>query len=143
MRSRKKFSKSGMYRPLRGVKVRPTRQFSPVLETKAGVKVRSKYEVRCADYLYTNGIQFQYEPLMLLKGRQFRPDFYLPEYNLFLEICGYGHMPYYRDRTGHKQRLYNELGLRSAFIHYNGKGSLEELVSEELKKWDQFSTSGV
>ena len=130
-----RFRKKGLYSRPRGTRLPRKQKFQAELATDSGVKVRSKYEKTCADFLHASGIEFQFEPLMLLKGRQFRPDFYLPEYNLFLEICGYGHMPYYRSRMRHKQRLYDELGLRSAFIHYDGKGSLEELIRCELKKW--------
>jgi hypothetical protein len=137
MRPKKKYMKSGKHSPLRGVRVTRSKRFRAVLNTKSGVKVRSKYERVCADYLSKEGIRFQYEPLMLLGARQVRPDFYLPDFNLFLEICGYDHMPYYRSRTARKRRLYRELGLRSAFIHYDGKGSLEELIHKELERWSE------
>ena len=73
------------------------------------------------------------EPLILLDERQYRPDFYLPDYDLFLEICGYGHMPHYNDRTAHKMRIYHKHNLQAIFIYYNGKGSLEELIAKELQ----------
>jgi hypothetical protein len=135
MLKRKRHKKSGKYSPLRGIRVPRKRRFGPVLETESGVKVRSQYEKRCADYLFRNEIKFQYEPLMLLGGRQFRPDFFLPEYNLFLEICGYGHMPFYRDHTAHKQLVYRERGLQSIFLHYEGKGSLETKIRTELARF--------
>lgn len=120
---------------MRGIRVPRKRRFEPVLETESGIKVRSQYEKRCADYLFRNKIEFQYEPLMLLGGRQFRPDFFLPEYNLFLEICGYDHMPFYRDRTAHKRRLYHKQGLRSVFLHFEGKVSLEAEIQSELSRF--------
>ncbi|MCP4580025.1 MAG: hypothetical protein GY839_00295 [candidate division Zixibacteria bacterium] len=69
---------------------------------------------------------------MILEGRQFRPDFYLPDYNLFVEICGFGHMPFYRDRQAEKQHLYDKHKMKSVFIHYEGRGSLEKLIREKL-----------
>lgn len=109
------------------------RRFEPVIDTNAIVKVRSNYEKQCAEYLYQNNIEFQYEPLMLLSGKQFRPDFYLPEYNLFVEICGYNHMPYYRDRIALKRQIYDKHKMSAAFVHYDGKGSLEKLLREKLE----------
>ncbi len=135
MLNRRRHKKSGKYSPLRGIRVPRKRRFEPVLATESGVKVRSQYEKRCADYLFSNKIEFLYEPLMLLGGRQFRPDFFLPEYNLFLEICGYDHMPFYRDHTAHKQQIYGKQELRSVFLHYKGKSSLETKIRTELVKF--------
>ncbi|MEW5924691.1 MAG: hypothetical protein AB1746_11950 [Candidatus Zixiibacteriota bacterium] len=106
------------------------RRFEPKIATKSGINVRSKYEKKCADFLFENNIEFQYEPLILLAGKQYRPDFYLPSQNVFLEICGYNHMPFYVDRTSFKKQLYDKHNLKAIFIYFNGKGRLEE----ELKK---------
>jgi hypothetical protein len=70
---------------------------------------------------------------MLLNGRQFRPDFYLPDYNLFIEICGYNHQPYYRDRTNLKQRIYEKSGLNAVFINHDGKGRIELKLEKFLE----------
>jgi hypothetical protein len=104
----------------------------PTFSTSANIKVRSQYEKKCAEYLKKRNIKFVYEPLILLAGRQYRPDFFLPEYDLFLEICGYNHMPFYNNRTAFKKRLYQKHNLRAIFIRYNGKGSLDELIQKEL-----------
>jgi len=58
--------------------------------TSSGIKVRSSYERTCADLLTANDVEFQYEPLMLIGGKQFRPDFYLPAQNLFIDYNGRG-----------------------------------------------------
>lgn len=73
---------------------------------------------------------------MLLGGRQFRPDFYLPDFNLFIEICGYNHQPYYRDRRIYKEQVYKKQGLRAIFVNHNGIGSLEEKIKEQLRPFD-------
>jgi len=108
----------------------------PSVETSFGLKVRSQYEKEAAEYFKQNNIEFQYEPLMLIGGRQFRPDFYLPGSNLFIEICGYNHMPHYRDRINEKKRLYQNHGLKAVFIDYDGKGSLKKLLTYKLAEND-------
>ena len=133
MRMRLRFKKTGKPHPPRGVRLPRTRRFEPELETRSGAKVRSHYEKRCADFLHSRRIRFIYEPVILLDERQYRPDFYLPDYDLFLEICGYGHMPYYNDRVAHKMRIYHKYGLQAVFIFYSGTGSLEDLVAGELE----------
>jgi DNA helicase IV len=50
-----------------------------------GTKVRSKSEQFIADWLYRHSIKYVYEPLLIVKDFSFRPDFYIPEANLYLE----------------------------------------------------------
>jgi len=121
-----------MSRPRRGVRLKREKPFDTHLDTKAGIKVRSKAERVTANFLFSNNIRFQYEPLILLGERKFRPDFYLPDYDLFLEICGYTHMPYYNDRSHSKEMVYKMHGLNAIFIHYTGRGSLRQILREEL-----------
>lgn len=80
------------------------------------VPVRSSHEKLCVEFFKEHSIDYVYEPLLLLSGRQFRPDFYLPQFGLFLEICGYVHMPFYRDRLEEKRKVYEAQGLRVLFI---------------------------
>jgi len=131
---RKRLKKDGIHVIPSGLKLARRRKFEAVIPV-GGAKVRSNYEKKTAEYLDKNKIKYQYEPLILLDGRQYRPDFYLPEYNLFLEICGYGHMPFYSDRIAFKEEMYKKNRLKAVFIHYNGKGSLEELIKIELEKF--------
>jgi len=104
----------------------------PRIETKSGHKVRSELERICANALHAAGIEFQYEPLMLLAGRQFRPDFFLPKENLFLEICGYVHMPHYRDRMEEKRQLYRDQGLKALFVTARNPSELRRILPSEL-----------
>jgi len=135
MYKRKRLKKNGQPGRLRGTRLPRKRQFEPVIETSAGIRVRSNYEKSCAEYLHQNNIEFLFEPLMLLSGKQFRPDFYLPEYDLFLEICGYNHMPFYRDRIAFKRQIYDKHKMLAVFINYDGKGLLEKLMREKLEKF--------
>jgi len=131
---RKRLRKDGKHAYPSGLKLARRRKFEAVIPVGSS-KVRSNYEKRCAEYLDMNNIKYQYEPLILLDGRQYRPDFYLPDYNLFLEICGYRHMPFYSDRIERKQMIYKKNRLKAVFISYNGRGSLEKLIESELEKF--------
>lgn len=53
--------------------------------TLNGTKVRSKSEQFIADWLYRHSIRFEYEPLLNVKDFYFRPDFYIPDANLYIE----------------------------------------------------------
>jgi len=53
--------------------------------TLNGTKVRSKSEQYIADWLYRHSIKFEYEPNVNFKDFDFRPDFFVPEANLYIE----------------------------------------------------------
>ncbi len=53
--------------------------------TLNGTRVRSKSEQSIADWLYRHSIRFEYEPLLNIKDFSFRPDFFIPEANLYIE----------------------------------------------------------
>lgn len=62
-------------------------------ETLKGENVRSLEEVMIANFLYLNGIEYEYEKLYPFESndpyrKQYRPDFYLPEYDIYLEHFG-------------------------------------------------------
>ena len=69
--------------------------------------VKSNEELIIANYLFTNGINYEYErPYEIETGtidkRQYTPDFYLPEYNVYLEHFGIdksGKTPQYDKET--------------------------------------------
>jgi len=113
---------------------RPLRMVKPESHPVAAGEraVRSEIERSCVALLEKHQIRFQYEPLLLLQGRQYRPDFYLPEYRLFVEMCGYGHMPHYRSRLSWKKKLYEEAGLKAVFIEASSTTAARRKLSELL-----------
>ena len=50
-----------------------------------GTKVRSKSEQFIADWFYRHNIKYEYEPELNVKDFPFRPDFYIPVANLYIE----------------------------------------------------------
>jgi DNA helicase-4 len=57
----------------------------PRYTTLAGDQVRSKSERMIADWLYAHDIKYVYEPKLNLRDFPFKPDFYIPEADLYLE----------------------------------------------------------
>lgn len=53
--------------------------------TLKGEKVRSKSERDIADWLYRHNIKYVYEPEINIKDFSFKPDFYIPPANLYIE----------------------------------------------------------
>jgi DNA helicase IV len=50
-----------------------------------GTKVRSKSEQFIADWFYRHSIKYEYEPKLNIKDFDFRPDFFIPEANLYID----------------------------------------------------------
>lgn len=68
----------------------PNRKGAPVYGGKFytslnGTRVRSKSEQYIADWLYRHNIKFEYEPRVNFQDFDFKPDFFIPEANLYLE----------------------------------------------------------
>lgn len=53
--------------------------------TLKGTMVRSKSEQYIADWLFRHSISYEYEPKINIKDFEFKPDFFIPDANLYLE----------------------------------------------------------
>lgn len=95
--------------------------------------VRSQFEKKAISFFEENNIKFRYEPLMLLDGKQYRPDFYLPELNLFVELCGMNHMVYYKNRQEFKKQIYQKNNLKAIFINCSNISEVIPRLKEALK----------
>jgi hypothetical protein len=69
---------------------RPRKQYGGPALTQQGVVVRSNSERRIADYFSQNSIRYVYEePAMGRRRRRIsRPDFFLPDYDVYVEFWG-------------------------------------------------------
>ncbi|WP_160848606.1 UvrD-helicase domain-containing protein [Pontibacillus yanchengensis] len=61
--------------------------------TLSGEKVKSLEEVMIANFLFLNGVNYQYEEAYKYSTsdayrRQYKPDFYLPDYDIYIEHFG-------------------------------------------------------
>lgn len=72
--------------------------------TKNGVLVRSPGEMEIANFLYDQGIEFEYEKKIVVNGYPLRPDFYLTKYKVYIEYFGMRD-PHYRRSAWHKRLL--------------------------------------
>jgi DNA helicase-4 len=58
------------------------------LDTIQGEKVKSVEELTIANFLYLNGIEYEYEKAYPFGETVYRPDFYLKDYDIYLEHFG-------------------------------------------------------
>lgn len=61
---------------------------NPDLNTMNGERVRSVEELMIANYLYLNGIEYEYEKPYPYGPAMYRPDFFLSDYHIYLEHFG-------------------------------------------------------
>lgn len=99
--------------------------------TLNGTKVRSKSEQYIADWLYRHSIKFEYEPNVNFSDFDFRPDFYIPEANLFLEHVSDKSYP-----TKDKEEQFKKANklLVKTFEHQTQDSALFNLVLERIIK---------
>jgi len=57
------------------------------IPTESG-RVRSRAERRLANFFKNQGIDYEYESTLSLEGKEFSPDFYLPDYGVYVELWG-------------------------------------------------------
>lgn len=61
---------------------------NPNLNTMNGERVKSVEELMIANFLYLNGIEYEYERPYPYGSAMYRPDFFITDYNLYLEHFG-------------------------------------------------------
>jgi len=114
---------------------------SPQL-TINGETVKSGGERLIADYFHEHDIKYEYEkPANDSSNRRIsRPDFYLPEYDVYVEYWGMVNAEERRKRQEYvrgmewKMARYSENGLRFISIYPEDLGDLDSIFKAEMKK---------
>jgi DNA helicase-4 len=124
------------------------------IQTLSGIYVRSMEELRISDILFLAGVNFEYEK-EYPHNKNYNPDFYLPDYDLYLEHFGVdrdGEVPeffesrnrgvsaseeYLKDMEW-KRELHKKHNTKLAQTYsYNfSDGNFEESLMSELKGFD-------
>ena len=116
-------------------------------QTMSGDKVRSLQELAIANYLYLHGIKFHYErPYEVRtetrKYRQYRPDFYLPDYGIYIEhqaLDESGNPPPrfrgYREKVEWQRRTHRDNGTKliETYSWQHRQGILFDVLAEQLE----------
>ena len=117
---------------------KPTRRSDLKFPSKGGIKVRSKSEQMIADLLEELHIPYRYEPLLLINGTAYYPDFaiMLPD-NSIVILEHFGRMDdegYIADMLN-RIKAYNKVGIligRNLFMSFENDTSDERLAKEVL-----------
>ncbi len=122
------------------------------VRTLKNERVKSLEEVMIANFLFLHGVAYEYErPYPFAGGdltrKAYRPDFYLPEYDIYIEHFGInrtGRLPWlspieekkYQEEMQWKRQLHRKNGttLRETYSYYVQEGRLQEKLDELLQK---------
>lgn len=110
-------------------------ELNKIIRAKDGTLVQSDGERRVADYLNAHSIAYRYdERIRIVEGCAIRPDFYLPEFDVYIEYWGMDTADY---KIGmlKKQKLYQQQGKRLLSLHFSEKDRLEETLTAKLDRY--------
>jgi len=107
-------------------------ELNKTIETRSGTLVQSDGERIISDYLHSRCISFRYdERIRLIEGYAIRPDFYLPEYDVYIEYWGMDTLDY-KIGMMKKQKLYQMEGKKLISLYFKDKTRLTEILREKL-----------
>ena len=110
-------------------------ELNKTIRTKDGTFVQSGGERRIADFLNRNGIVYRYDERMrIIDGYAVRPDFYLQEFDVYIEYWGMDTTDY---RIGmlKKLKLYQQQGKKLISIHRKDKAQLTDVLRQKLSRY--------
>jgi len=62
------------------------------------------------------------------------PDFFLPDFNIYIEFFGWSHIPTYQDKVNEKKSVYRRNNVKCIYLYHKESKYLEENLEKELKK---------
>lgn len=105
------------------------------LRTTDGVAVQSRGERRIGDWLAARAINYVYDERMVIAGDlAIRPDFYLPEFDVYIEYWGMN-TPEYVANMEKKRFLYRRDHKKLISLSYRDLDRLEELLELKLSRY--------
>jgi len=108
-------------------------ELNKTIATQDGTVVQSQGERRIADWLTTHGITYRYDAKFRIIGEfQIRPDFYLPEVDVYIEYWGLS-TPQYKMSMYKKQTLYQQEGKRLISVYPADLPHLDALLRTKLQ----------
>lgn len=107
--------------------------------TLKGEPVYSKGEKNIADFLYKSNIKYKYEAPIRLDGIDYKPDFFLPDYLIYIEYLGMINKPEYAYQAQLKKIAYYKHHLDVIYIipqHFN-------YIETIINQWIQYKTGKI
>jgi DNA-directed RNA polymerase subunit RPC12/RpoP len=105
------------------------------IQAQDGTFVQSDGERRIAEWLTAKELTYRYdERIRIIEGLAVRPDFYLPEFDVYIEYWGMDTADYLAGMY-RKKKLYAETGKKLISIYRADKPRLGEILQAKLAKY--------
>ena len=105
------------------------------LRTVDDVAVQSQGERRIGNWLAAHGIAYEYdERFLIARDTRIRPDFYLPEHDLYIEYWGMD-TPEYVENMRKKRFLYQRARKKLISLSFRELPRLESALGEKLSRY--------
>ena len=103
--------------------------------TPDDVAVQSRGEKRIGDWLLQKKIEYVYDERYRIAGDvSIRPDFYLPEFDLYIEYWGMQEQDYLA-RKSEKKFLYQRAGKKLISLDWRDLENIEAILEEKLSRY--------
>lgn len=110
------------------IKISFRRKYGRKGYTRKGEYVKSRAEKIIADYLLSRGVRYRYEQPVC----GYRPDFYLPDYDAYIEFWGLPNLPQYRDKMNKKKAVYASNGVKVIDVYSKDLNHLNGVIGRRL-----------
>lgn len=108
-------------------------ELNKTIHAANGTVVQSDGERIIAEELAALGLVFRYDNrFRIVKGYAIRPDFYLPEFDLYIEYWGMEDNLDYQIGMREKKKLYQQAGKKLISLHAHEKPRLRDALWEKL-----------
>lgn len=110
-------------------------EISKTIVVRDGTLVQSDGERRIAEWLTAHDLGYRYDSkYRIIREFQIRPDFYLPELDVYIEYWGLD-TPQYKMSMHKKQMLYQQEGKRLVSVYPKDLPDLGRLLTTKLRHW--------
>jgi hypothetical protein len=110
-------------------------EINKTITARDGTLVQSRGERLIADWLTAHGITYRYDAkFRIIAEFQIRPDFYLPEQDVYIEYWGLD-SPQYKMSMYKKQMLYQQEGKRLISVYPKDLPVLNELLCGKMASY--------
>ena len=110
-------------------------EINKTIEARDGTVVQSEGERRIANWLTAHSIAYRYDAkFRIIAEFQIRPDFYLPELDVYIEYWGLD-TPQYKMSMYKKQILYQQEGKRLISVYPQDLPVLDRLLADKLRRY--------
>lgn len=102
-----------------------------------GDYVRSKAEREIDNFFFENRIWHIYEPEYICKDKKkYYPDFFLPDYNLYIEYFGGSEEKYLKKKKEKIKKFSEEQNINFEYLEYSDDSNLSEKLTQLCKKYN-------